>query len=154
MRRGIFVKRISIETTWRACPQVFPGLQGHPSAGGHGGGYPDGEGCLKKKKINFLLRISCCFFKVSSVFFFFFSTGGYRCYQGVCGRWCQIFGAEKYTKGGEKHRQGCERWGSYFDCTIYHQNCLKKLGWQVYDLFPRTDKKEVCWNGPQSHPTV
>lgn len=71
MRRGIFVKRISIETTWRACPQVFPGLQGHPSAGGHGGGYPDGEGCFKKKLFHFLFRISCCFFKVSSLFFFF-----------------------------------------------------------------------------------
>lgn len=62
MRRGIFVKRISIETTWRACPQVFPGLQGHPSAGGHGGGYPDGEDCLSFISFSLQNISNRCFF--------------------------------------------------------------------------------------------
>lgn len=32
---------------------MFSGLQGHPTAGEHGGGYPDGEDCLSKLKLSF-----------------------------------------------------------------------------------------------------
>lgn len=48
------LKRSRLITTWRTCPQVLPGLQGHPSAGGHGRGYPDGELVFTLKNSSFI----------------------------------------------------------------------------------------------------
>ena len=51
---------------------MFSGLQGHPAAGEHGGGYPDGEDCLFKLRLCFSVLFLIFVQDINQFFFFFF----------------------------------------------------------------------------------
>ncbi len=128
-----------------ACPQVFSGLQGHPSAGGHGGGYPDGEdGLFDQIKMSFLFLIFRPETTVADVppLSFQVATDVIKEFAADGVKYLELRSTpreEKNTGEGCQHGARC-----ILMARFNRQDCFTRLQGVRCLFFPRIDKKEIC----------